>query len=85
MDLDSSTVMTPSWPTFSMASAMSLPISSSPEEIVATWAVASFVSTFLALFLISDTSLSTAVWMPFLMIIGLAPATTLRMPSWIMA
>ena len=55
MVLDSSTVMTPSLPTFSMASAMSPPISGSSAEIAATWAIASLVSTGLLIFLSSST------------------------------
>ena len=39
--LDSSTVMTPSLPTFSITSAMRLPISGSAAEIAATWAISS--------------------------------------------
>src|ERR671910_288440 len=39
--LDSSTVMTPSLPTFSITSAMRLPISASAAEIAATWAISS--------------------------------------------
>ena len=40
IDLDSSTVMTPSLPTFSIASAMIVPIVSSLlAEIVPTWAI----------------------------------------------
>src|ERR1700740_3739728 len=47
-DLASSTVITPSLPTFFMASARNLPISTSPlEEMVPTWAISSFEVTFL--------------------------------------
>ena len=42
-------------------------------------------STFLDFALISSTSVLTASSMPFLMIIGFAPAATFFMPSWIMA
>src|SRR4051794_9180690 len=46
-DLASSTVMTPSLPTFFMASARNLPISASPlAEMVPTWAISSFDVTF---------------------------------------
>ena len=41
MVLDSSTVMTPSLPTFSMASAMTSPTARSRAEMVATWAMSS--------------------------------------------
>ena len=36
-------------------------------------------------FLISSTKVLTAVSIPFFKIIGLAPAATLRIPSWIIA
>ena len=85
MDFDSSTVMTPSLPTFSIASAISSPTSSSPEEIAATCAIAALPSTFFELLLISSTSFLTAWSMPFLRIIGFAPAATFLMPSWIIA
>lgn len=49
-DLDSSTVMTPSLPTLSMASEISLPISWSPADTEATCAMLSLSSTFFALF-----------------------------------
>ena len=47
MVLPSSTVMTPSLPTFSMASAMSSPMRLSLAEMEATWAISCLVSTFL--------------------------------------
>src|SRR6267143_1332958 len=80
----SSTVMTPSLPTLSMASAMRLPICSSWLEIAATWATSSWPLTGTDSFLISSTTASTAFWMPILSCIGLAPAVTLRKPSLIM-
>ena len=47
--LASSTVITPSLPTFSIASAIMSPISVSPlAEIVPTWAISSLFVTFLA-------------------------------------
>ena len=58
--LDSSTVMTPSFPTFSMASAISSPIFSSAAETAATWAMDSLVSTGFAILPISSTATSTA-------------------------
>src|SRR5579883_1397745 len=82
--LPSSTVMTPSLPTFSMTSAMSWPTSRSAAEIVATWAVSSFVVICLESPFSWSTTWSTALWMPFLSTIGLAPAATLRRPSLIM-
>ncbi len=42
---DSSTVMTPSLPTLSMASAIISPISGSAAEMEATWAICSLDST----------------------------------------
>ena len=85
MVLDSSTVITPSSPTFSIASAIRLPISSSAAEIEATCAFAALVSTFWETFFSSSTSTSTAFLIPFFRTIGLAPAATLRIPSLIIA
>ena len=82
MLLDSSTVMTPSLPTFSMASAMSLPISMSLlAEMAATWAISCLSLMSLDCFLMSSTAISTAFAMPRLMSIGLMPAATLLRPS----
>src|SRR5581483_6775833 len=83
--LPSSTVMTPSLPTLSITSEMIWPTSASAAEMVATWAVSSLVVICLLRALISPTTESTAFWMPFLRIIGLAPAATLRRPSLIIA
>src|SRR5438067_9871307 len=81
----SSTVITPSLPTFRFASAMSLPISSDWLEIAATWATSSLLSaTGTASLLISSTTASTAFSIPILSCIGFAPAVTLREPSLIM-
>src|SRR6185437_13352708 len=80
----SSTVMTPSLPTLSIACAMRVPICSSWLEIAATCAMSSLLATGVASFLISATTASTAFWMPILSCIGLAPAVTLRKPSLIM-
>ena len=53
-DLPSSMVMTPSLPTFCMASAIILPMASSPlAEMVPTWAISSLVVTTLEFFLSS--------------------------------
>src|SRR5918993_214643 len=79
---DSSTVTTPSLPTLSMASAMTSPIDGSAAEIVATLAMSVLSSTSLACDLIDSTTAATAFSMPFLRLIGLAPAATLRMPRW---
>jgi hypothetical protein len=82
---DSSTFTTPSLPTFSIASAMTSPISRSSEEMVATRAISSLPEISLAIFLISSTATSTAFSMPRLMAMGLAPAATFFRPSRTMA
>src|SRR5215211_5081573 len=82
---DSSTVTTPSLPTLSMASAMTSPIAGSAAEMVATLAMSDLSSTSLACDLIDSTAAATAFSMPFLRLIGLAPAATLRMPRWTIA
>src|SRR5260370_10230139 len=85
-DLASSTVMTPSLPTFFMASARNLPISASPlAEMVPTWAISSFEVTFLEFFTRSATTASTARSMPRLRSIGFMPAATALEPSLTMA
>ena len=82
---DSSTVMTPSLPTLSIASAIIAPISVSAAEIDATWAIWSLESVSLAMPWMASTAASTPASMPFLSDIGLAPAATLRRPSWTIA
>src|SRR6202158_2393569 len=85
-DLASSTVMTPSLPTFFMASARNLPISASPlEEIVPTWAISSFEVTFLEFLTRSATTASTARSIPRFRSIGFMPAATDLAPSRMMA
>src|SRR6266704_3146737 len=80
--LASSTVITPSLPTFFIASARKRPISWSPlAEIVPTWAISSFDVTFLEFFLSSSTTVSTAMSMPRLRSIGFMPAATALAPS----
>src|SRR5215475_13842884 len=82
MLLDSSTVMTPSLPTFFMASAILAPISLSPlAEMVPTWAISSLEVTFLAFTLSSETTAFTARSTPRLRSIGLEPAATDLAPS----
>ena len=82
MDLASSTVMVPSLPTLSMASAMMLPmVSSQLAETVATWRISSRSLTFLETRASSATAASTALSMPRLRKIGLAPAVTFFRPS----
>src|SRR5215468_40910 len=80
--LASSTVITPSLPTFFIASARKRPISWSPlAEIVPTWAISSFEVTFLEFFLSSSTTVFTARSMPRLRSIGFMPAATALAPS----
>ena len=82
IDLASSTVITPSLPTFSIASAISSPITVSPLALmVPTWAIS-------ALPLVALESLESAAFtattpfsMPRLSSMGDAPAATIRIPS----
>ena len=74
--------MTPSLPTFFMASARNLPISASPlEEMVPTWAISSFEVTFLEFLTRSATTASTARSIPRFRSIGFMPAATDLAPS----
>ena len=82
---DSSTVMTPSLPTLSTASAIVSPIWGSAAEMAPTWAISSLPSTSLDWFLIASTASSVARSMPRFSDIGLAPAATLRRPSFTIA
>src|ERR1700716_4205528 len=85
-DLASSTVMTPSLPTFFMASERNLPISASPlAEMVPTWAISSFEVTFLEFLTRSATTASTARSIPRFRSIGFMPAATALAPSFTMA
>ena len=78
----SSTVITPSLPTLSIASAISLPISLSEfAEMLATWAISSLPLIFLLIFLSSAIIASDALSMPRLTSMGFAPAVMLRKPS----
>ena len=84
--LASSTVITPSLPTFCIASASILPTSASPlDEIVPTWAISSEVVTFLARPSMSLTTASTARSTPRFRSIGFMPAATALPPSRTMA
>jgi hypothetical protein len=68
----SSTVMTPSLPTFSMASLSNCPTVSSPLALtVPTWAISCGSLVDLAILRIESTQASTAFSMPRLMSIGL--------------
>src|SRR5215207_10574073 len=77
----SSTVMTPSLPTLSIASEMISPTVASAALIDAVAAICSLVSTSLAALDSASETSSTAFSMPRLRAIGLAPAATLRRPS----
>ncbi len=83
--LDSSTAITPSLPTLSIAVAIRAPTSSSAADIAATLAMSSFPSTCLEYFFISSTAVSTANFIPFLSNIGFEPAVTFLSPSLIIA
>ncbi len=77
----SSTVITPSLPTFCIASAIISPISRSPlAEIVPTWAISSLVEIFFERFLMSATTASTAMSTPRFRSIGFMPAATAFAP-----
>ena len=78
---DSSIVITPSEETFSIASAISEPIVSSPAETVATLAISAEPFTWREFDLTASTVASTAAFMPFLTAIGFAPAATFFIPS----
>ena len=81
----SSTFTTPSLPTFSIASAMTSPISRSRAEMVATRAMSSLPETSFDCDLMSSTTAATARSMPRLSAIGLAPAETILRPSRVIA
>src|SRR5580704_16411166 len=78
----SSTVITPSLPTFFIASAIILPTALSPlAEIVPTWAISSDDCTFLERRSMSLTTAAAARSMPRLRSIGFIPAATSLRPS----
>src|SRR5208283_54523 len=80
--LASSTVMTPSLPTFSIASAMMSPmVESLLAEIVPTWAISLRSLVGLDRFFSSAVIASTARLIPRLSDIGSCPAATILMPS----
>ena len=74
-------VITPSAETFSIASAISLPITSSPEETVPTRAISSVPLTFWEPALMEATAASTALAIPFFITMGFAPAARFFRPS----
>src|ERR1700733_4181456 len=81
-DLFSSTVMTPSLPTFCIACAIILPIAASPlDEIVPICATSADEATGLARFWMSLTTAATAISIPRLRSIGFMPAATALAPS----
>src|SRR5690606_10768550 len=78
----SSTVITPSLPTFCIALAIMSPISRSPlAEIVPTWAISSLPLIFFDRFFRSSTTVETARSMPRFRSIGFMPAATALAPS----
>ena len=77
--------MTPEALTFSMASAISLPISSSPLETVPTRAMSALPLTACEFSLMASMAVSTAFCIPLRMTIGFAPAETFFRPSRTMA
>ena len=68
-----------------MASAMSLPMTSSLEEMAPTRAISAVPLTGLEFFLISSMAAAVALAMPFFMTMGLAPAARFFKPSRMMA
>src|SRR3982751_2172672 len=80
--LPSSTVITPSLPTLSIASEISLPMSwSALAEIAPTWAISLELLHGRETFFSSSTAVATALSMPRLRSIGFMPAATYFMPS----
>ena len=77
----SSTFTTPSLPTFSIASAITSPISRSRDEMVATRAMSSLPLISVDCFFRFSTTPSTACSIPRLRPIGFAPAATFFRPS----
>jgi len=85
MVLDSSTVMTPSKPTFSIALAISSPMVRSLLALIeATCEISSLSLIIFACFLISTTASATALSIPRRIPIGFTPAATLFIPSLVM-
>src|SRR5437762_11577323 len=78
----SSTVMTPSFPTFSIASAIMSPMVRSPfADTMPTWAISSLPLVDLESFLSSSTTAVTARSTPRFRLIGSCPAATSLAPS----
>ncbi len=75
-------MIVPSLPTFSIASAMILPIEVSElAEIVAICSISRLSLTVFEIFLSSATTVSTALSMPRLIAIGVEPEVTFLRPS----
>ena len=70
----SSTVITPSLPTFSNPRAIRLPISSSPALMDATWNISLLLDTGVEIFFRWLVAVLIAFCIPFFRIIGFAPA-----------
>ena len=83
--LDSSTVTVPSLPTLSMASASTSPMAVSAAEMEATWAISVLRVDLLGLLLDGLDGGGDRLVDALLRPSGLAPAATLRRPSWIRA
>ena len=82
MLLASSTVITPSLPTLSIASAIISPMAGSwLAEMVPIWAISFLFLVGFAIFWISGIIAATAASMPLLISIGFAPAVTFFIPS----
>src|SRR5438876_3740070 len=80
--LASSTVMTPSFPTFSIASAIKSPMVRSPlADTMPTWAISALLLVDLESFFSSSTTAATALSTPRLRLIGSWPAATSLAPS----
>ena len=85
-DLASSTVMTPSLPTLSIALAIISPMSLAPlAEMVPTWATSPLSLTGVDMALMSSMTRATALSIPRFRSIGFMPAATDFMPSRTMA
>ena len=83
--LDSSIVITPSFETFSIASAIKFPISWLFAEMLATLAISSFPLISELISFKPSTASPTALSIPLLMAIGSPPAATFLTPSLIIA
>ena len=78
-------MITPSFVTFSIASATRLPTSSSLAEIAATLAICSLPFIGSLIFAIASTAASVAFFIPLRRTIGFAPAARFFIPSFIIA